>query len=467
MAQGGITPSEKYLSYLCNKNFLSLWSYPNVYKKVAKELTDLIVVFGNDIIIFSIKECAYKNTGRLSVDWNRWYKKAIIKSTDQLYEAERWVKAYPSNIFLDAKCTVPFPLHIPIAHEIRIHRIAIALGAKQECKNFYEGGSGSLRISTDTNPIMDSEDEKEKAFTIGHHDTSDGYVHVFDDVTFDIALQELDTISDFCCYLRRKEELVDNCMVSACGEEELLAYYLRTMDSDGCHGFGIDQTQYTGVLVPEGEWKGRVTNPQYIAKKQADKPSYIWDRLIEHFNKCKREGNLLKDIETIQYEIPVRLMASLNRTERRMIGKRIHEIMHTTPSDHTRYAAHFSTTEPTLGFAFVLVSMNLTNSYEEHIAVRKELLAAYCNILRYKNPTLKEIVGIAFNTPEKGHGSSETLAYFEYSRWNEELEQQAINDMKKLNIRAEAKHFLEIEYPVVEEQRIFYGNRQMRRKQQS
>jgi hypothetical protein len=41
----GLTASEKILAELCDKSFLKLWSYPNLFRKPTKELTDLLVVF--------------------------------------------------------------------------------------------------------------------------------------------------------------------------------------------------------------------------------------------------------------------------------------------------------------------------------------------------------------------------------------------------------------------------------------
>jgi hypothetical protein len=53
----GLTASEQLLAQICDRSFLKLWTYPNLFKKPGKELTDLLVVFGNDVIIFSDKSC--------------------------------------------------------------------------------------------------------------------------------------------------------------------------------------------------------------------------------------------------------------------------------------------------------------------------------------------------------------------------------------------------------------------------
>ena len=66
----GTTKSERTLTRLARKAFLSLWSYPNVYsdegrsngKGDGKELVDLLVVFGNDVLLFSDKDCAFRNS---------------------------------------------------------------------------------------------------------------------------------------------------------------------------------------------------------------------------------------------------------------------------------------------------------------------------------------------------------------------------------------------------------------------
>lgn len=66
-AAEGTTESERVLTRLAKKAFLSLWSYANVFtdegrshgKGDGKELCDLLVVFGNDVLLFSDKDCEY------------------------------------------------------------------------------------------------------------------------------------------------------------------------------------------------------------------------------------------------------------------------------------------------------------------------------------------------------------------------------------------------------------------------
>ena len=122
MVIGGKTESEVYLSQVCQNSFLSLWSVPNIFKSPGKELCDLLVVFENNIIIFSDKSCEYKYTESVFNDWERWYKRAVIKSANQLYGAEKWIKKFPNQIYLDAKCKISFPLPLPNPEKAKIYR---------------------------------------------------------------------------------------------------------------------------------------------------------------------------------------------------------------------------------------------------------------------------------------------------------------------------------------------------------
>ena len=78
------------------------------YSQTEKELCDLLIVFDNHIIIFSDKDCVYRNSDDPKVDWRRWYKRAIQKSAEQLIGAKNWIIRYPDRIAVDAKCSQKF-----------------------------------------------------------------------------------------------------------------------------------------------------------------------------------------------------------------------------------------------------------------------------------------------------------------------------------------------------------------------
>ena len=86
-----MTPSEKFVASLCERSFLRLWTHPNPKGKKNKELCDCLIVCGPHIVIISVKECGYKNTGD-KTGWERWEKVAIEKSASQIWGAERWLQ---------------------------------------------------------------------------------------------------------------------------------------------------------------------------------------------------------------------------------------------------------------------------------------------------------------------------------------------------------------------------------------
>jgi len=250
----GVTESETRLSKLCNKLFLSLWSYPNVYRDQGqgKEICDLLVVFNEHLFIFSDKECRFETSEDLNVNWSRWYQRTIYNSAKQIWGAERWIFDYPKRIFIDKKCTKHFPLSIPSKSEAIIHRIVVAHGAKEECQKHFKGGSGSLILKSDVIGEMHTS----SLFTIGQIEPDRGFIHVFDDITLEVIMQELDTITDFVQYLIKKEELiVSGKLLAASGEEELLAVYLSNRNSKGEHFFISPEAEHDFLAMEEGLWR--------------------------------------------------------------------------------------------------------------------------------------------------------------------------------------------------------------------
>lgn len=225
----GLTESEKKLAALGYKTFLRLWSYPNPYKMQleGKELCDLLVVFENHIIIFSDKDCVYRDHGDAKVNWRRWYKKAIQKSAEQLIGAKNWITRYPDRISLDAKCSKKFPLKITITAETTFHLIAIAHGATESCKKFFSGGDGGLIV--DSSIVGDMHINEDCApFVVGQiSGDPKTFIHIFDDTCYINILRELDTIQDFLRYLETRRELLTKKHVLAECENDVLAYYLR------------------------------------------------------------------------------------------------------------------------------------------------------------------------------------------------------------------------------------------------
>src|SRR5437868_5269754 len=77
----GLTQTEAYLSDLCDRTFLKLWSYANPFKAPGDELCDLIAVFGSHVFLFFDRETGSLRAEAANFDlaWSRFHKEAITK----------------------------------------------------------------------------------------------------------------------------------------------------------------------------------------------------------------------------------------------------------------------------------------------------------------------------------------------------------------------------------------------------
>jgi hypothetical protein len=98
----GSTPSERLLADLGDHAFLKLWSYPNLFydkkqngKGDGKELCDMLVVCGDDVIIFSDKRIKFQEDQPIEVAWPRFYRNAIEGAVTQINGANNWIYPIP------------------------------------------------------------------------------------------------------------------------------------------------------------------------------------------------------------------------------------------------------------------------------------------------------------------------------------------------------------------------------------
>lgn len=425
----GFNKSEQYLAKLCERSFLSLWSYPNLFRSPGKELADLMVVFGDHVLIFSDKECSYPSTNSIELNWSRWYKRAIAQSAHQLWRAERWIRTYPYRIFLDAKCEKQFPFEID-SSRAKIHLIIVARGVSEACRAFFNGGSGSLILNTSIKGV----EAHTFPFWVGDTAPDKTYIHVLDDITLDIIMETLDTISDFTSYLTRKEILCrSNKVIFATGEEDLLPFYLGKI-KDNQHDFVFPEDA-TGILVSEGEWLRFKKDPQRIAQLAENEISYLWDKIIERFNshalnatQYKVSPGGFKDSEKI-----MRFFASESRFRRRFMAKALLGIMEKTPEGII--GRRVVLPEDGKGVYYILVAFPKKNQTdEENRLLRSEYLTMCCNVVRAKFPNALDIIGFATESGMENEIRSEDAIYFDGRDWDDEMQVEAEEISEKLDI---------------------------------
>jgi hypothetical protein len=270
-----MTPSESLVYDLCQKSFLSLWSYANPRRPDGRELCDVLVVFAEHVIVFSIKEIELRETGDPQVAADRWRKKAVEKSVDQLRGARRELAAMGHVIRSDGASGVD----LVATSQRHLHFVAIAAGGRRSVP--FSGG-----------------------------EAEDGmYVHALDEEALRAILGELDTAKDFIHYLEAKEAFTGSIICE--GEENLLAIYL--------HGGRQLHAEMNILVVEDGSWDKVRERPEFGARKEDDRPSYWWDSVIETLIRDHaaggQSGPTLSD-----HELVVRTMAAEDRFARRALS---------------------------------------------------------------------------------------------------------------------------------------------------
>jgi len=429
----GSTPSERYLHQLCRRSFLTLWSYANLYtdegrkadKGTGRELCDLLVVFGDNVILFSDKHVEFDESVDLAVAWRRWFKRAVVRSASQLYGAESWMRRHPGRVFLDPSCRIRLPIPLPDPAKAKIHRVAVARGISQACrKAFGNSGTGSLMIDS---TLEGSQAHLHSPFHVGHLDPQKGFVHVFDDFSLEAVLQELDTISDFIAYLEKREKLLtdDRPKVVATGEEQLLAIYLTRTDSSGRHAFVLPGDA-DWIAFDEGFWEDMIASPRYLAKKKADQISYSWDKLIEHLFFTGR-GLVIENGDPIPLalkESALRLMAGEPRIRRRQLAEAILGIMHKAPPGRGMTRVMYSKDYPTVTYVFLVVPQLADEPAERYYDRRRLMLMSYCKVAKLICSETEYMVGIATD-PVDASRRSEDLFVLDVKDWTPGMQEEA------------------------------------------
>ncbi|NWO06556.1 MAG: hypothetical protein HLX50_12980 [Alteromonadaceae bacterium] len=453
----GVTASERYLAWLGKNTFLSPWCFPNLYtdegKKAesgdGKELCDLLVVFKEHVIIFSDKDIAFKDTGNLEVDWGRWVRRAVLKSAPQVFGAEKFICEHAGRIFLDRKCTQPFPISFPPNDQIRIHRILVARNAVERFRKHFSG-SGSLMLT----PAIVGKDMEKTPFQVGSVNPEKGFVHVLDDIALDILMRELDTVHDFTSYLSDKEALVTSGRLDiAAGEENLLGFYLSQSNKDRDPGFYLNDEH---LVVDEGLYDEIKGLPQYKRGKELDASSYYIDRLIEYFGQHAKNNTWhfsnAEDFDSVT--LGIREFASESRVGRRVLADAIHEKIRSLRPDERGVRLLLSPTNPETMYVWLIqpVSGNF-ESYQVYRNFRAGLLIAYCKSAKLLKPERRVVVGIATDPPSS-NGGSEDMIYIDTDTWLEDDYAEARDVREKLGLFKESnvieKSKRHYQYPVEE-----------------
>lgn len=363
-----MTKSEEWAYKLCRDSFFSLFSFVNPIGKKEKELCDVIVICGSDIVLISVKEININLTDNYEVDYNRWNKRAIEDSIKQLNGAERFLKVVSSFKLKGSEEEIELPI------EKNFYKIALVIGGKGK-------------------------------FPIPESIQNNGYVNIMDEVSFHSIILELDTITDFISYLREKQTKLSNVYFTGNGEEDLLAYYLFNE---------FNFTDKTYLLFDEGLYKSLKKDKFYIKEKKERQESYIWDFIINHSaqNHFAQNGYNTKSLNSTMkaYEI----MAQETRFERVKLINNLNEIIKTNIRARIYFSPLFN------HVIYVFVSGKFSNQMG-----RLKELETRCLVAAFLMNKSAVVIGIAWEVQENAEVYD--VVYHNYNNiWNDRLDDSAL-----------------------------------------
>jgi len=273
------TEGEKFVNDIAFQSFMQYWCYPSPKDESGdkKEICDLLIIFGNSLIIISVKNYEFKE------NYTRYFRRTIEKAVKQIYGAERKLLRSTNDVFIKHpnKELEKFPKE----NIENVFRVIVNLG---EGVKFYPFN-------------RETKDEK--------------FITLFDKEAFQTIVKELDTIPDFIEYLSKREEVfIDKDVTILPGEEEdfspetslqffnhtgdnlksnekirvvlsgtehdLLAHYLENKKN-------FPEELSSGksdiiVLQNDGRWNDFVKSKRVLKKKELDEKSYFIDELVKH-----------------------------------------------------------------------------------------------------------------------------------------------------------------------------------------
>ncbi|ENV58002.1 UNVERIFIED_CONTAM: hypothetical protein GN151_00270 [Acinetobacter sp. HSTU-ASm16] len=424
------TESEKLVNELGSKSFLRFWTWPNLFRdqENGKEICDLIIVFGNDILLISDKKIEFNTEKDPEIEWKRWYKKAITKSLSQTLGAERWIRKFPNRLFVDKGCTEAFPINFDIS-QAKFHHILVTHGLENVLEKTL--GYASLQFTND-HKLSDHQ-----PFKIGLINQGNPFFHVFTEKTLQDSLGHFDTANDFIEYLKLREFFfLTNKDVSLNAEGDLITLWYASYDKNikKRNIFSNSEMNKDSVNLNYPTFDKFIDREDFKLRKELDKNSYVWDALIESFSFHILNGTSVDNTnwtEIHEIEEKIRNMAKANRFQRRILGDSFVGMYYDFKNKRGTRLSTISGLEQAYLFFCLPVAVEY-GSMEQYREVRKMMLHEYAVIRKLKHPEIKSLVMIGFASARDGSildtsffEEGNDFGYIDFSDWSEEENNQA------------------------------------------
>lgn len=396
--------SESFLKGLADRTFLSIWAIPNTFYAPGKELTDLIVPFGDDIIVISDKASRFAFDKPLKIAWQRWYKATVVEGMHQLKTAMQRIERAPDTVFADGRARVPISHDLgPVAAK-RFHLVAIA--RPDTDPQTVPAAWPGLTYNSQASP---------KPFEIGPLEIAGQVVHVFDGPAIDLLLEHLDTAPDFLAYLKGRARRLAQADEHCFAEEDLLAGALIGWEEEPP---GLPSVPPLETIVP-GLWDIYAASETPMRRREMDGPSKVIDRLIGIHHGEFEAGRALYDVPSFeQHEFAMRLLAAESRFARRIVAHELHNIVQEKDQSTYWVSTVPSPTMPTLRYVW-LIHPDAPDGISNEVAdatMRALLMDHIVAIQGQFEQTL--VLGVALSNG-RGNDTSIIMAAHDKSNWTE------------------------------------------------
>lgn len=425
--------SEAFLLDLAERTFLKLWAIPNSFYAPNKELTDLIVPFGDDVVIFSDKACRFDFDKPIAVAWSRWYRKTIEDSLRQLKTAMQRVQRAPNGIFTEVQARSPIPWRVAAGGEPRFHLVAIA--RPDRIPGAVPSSWPGLRYT---------EPADSRPFQIGRLSVGvDGQqVHVFDGPTIDLLLEQLDTAPDFIAYLTSRAAQLAKAETYDFSERDILGAALTGQETGPTRLPNVPPLE----TVAEGLWDKYDSSALAQHRRTADRKSRIIDDYVEQVHGEFAAGRMLySQPNYIQHEKAMRLLASESRFARRIIAHELYDILD-EPDQSTFWASTLpSPTTPSLRYVWLIYPRRPNNLSQEALdRATMNYLLQHVLVAQAIFPE-SLVLGICLPNRSAGDTANFTVLH-DGSNWTDEDRKEALK-LRELGIFAQLQENRRVHIP--------------------
>lgn len=327
----GENESEKLTFRLARSAFLGPWAVANPHwnanesfleRPIApKELCDLLVLFGDDAILFSDKQSQLNPSIEPTLAWERWSRATIFGSIKQISGAVRRLN-YSRKIYIDKNCVIP----ITWIEGIRSLSAVLVASRSNNLARNREADNFRLRIEYKRKVY---EDRSKIGTSPGFLFVADTPTHIFDQTTLSELVEIFDTPRDFLSYLKWREKFFTQSRKDIFAESEMSITSLYLQREKTAAKLRKQSREKPAVpwRVPAVSFKQICAIPKIKDRAKKYSASYIWDELINRGYRAalsnRLVGNSMLPVSLEHFESNIRLLGQATRDERQYLANKM------------------------------------------------------------------------------------------------------------------------------------------------